>query len=939
MGITSIIKLTVAACSFAAATVSAQELPLDSTVHKGRLGNGLTYYVARNTQTPGVADFYIAQRVGSILEEPQQRGLAHFLEHMAFNGSRHFPAGDTGHTIVKWCESVGIKFGSNLNAYTSVDQTVYNISAAPATREGVVDTCLLILSDWAGGLLLRDDEIDKERGVVHEEWRTRRAGMAVARLMEDAMPVVYAGSKYADCLPIGSMDVIDHFQYGTLRDYYHKWYRPDLQAIIVVGDIDAAKVEQKIRALFDTVPAPKNAAPREYYPVPDNDRMIVYTATDKEQPTFNFTLYMKRDAAPRERRNTREEYAEGYKADLIRAMLNDRFQAVTRTAQPPFVSGSARDGSFFLATTKDAFTLSGMCKPDSVLSGIAAMVGVAEQARTHGFTAGELARAKAEQLRYARNDYEERDKRRNGQIVNACVDNFTDGVPMLSPADELQLVEELDRSVTLADVNAAARAIICDRNQVVTLYGPAKEGFHMPDKAAVEQTILNAQAAAYKPYTEAEIPTTLIAKQPKAGRIVAEEPAQHGYTLLKLSNGMKVYVRATDFEADDISMQMFSPGGRSLYPDADMPSLTYLASVVGAGGVSTFDALTLEKILAGKTVSLSPYISDETEGMRGTSTKADLRTMMELAYLYFTAPRRDEQAFKSLMNRQRSFLANRNASPMVAYNDSIKAILYGNNPRMTPVTVATIDRVSLDRIMKIYGERFADAADFSVILTGSIDMDSLRPLVCTYLASLPTKGKTEKPGDDGVRIRPVTETHVFAREQSTPATTTNIYLSADLPYTADNDLRLDALCQILRMMYTEKVREEKGGTYGVSVSGDMQRYPEPGALLRINFRTDPEKYDSLIPIVYEQLEIMAKNGPSQEDLDKVKEFEAKTYGQVEIMNNYWQYVMFETLFNGVDLDKDYVTRVKALTREDLRDLARTILAQKRRIEVTMTTKK
>ncbi len=933
---TSAFKLIVAACSLAAATLSAQELPLDSAVRKGTLDNGLTYYVARNTQTPGVADFYIAQRVGSILEEPRQRGLAHFLEHMAFNGSRHFPAGDTGRTIVKWCESVGIKFGSNLNAYTSVDQTVYNISAAPVTREGVADTCLLILSDWAGGLLLRDDEIDKERGVVHEEWRTRRAGMAVARLMEDAMPVVYAGSRYADCLPIGNMDVIDHFAYGTLRDYYRKWYRPDLQAIIVVGDIDVGRTVQKIRALFDTVPAPRNAAPREYYPVPDNDRMIVYTATDKEQPTFNFSLYMKRDAAPRERRNTREEYAEGYKADLVRTMLNDRLQAVTRTPQPPFVSGSARDGSFFLATTKDAFNLSGMCKPDSVLRSIAALVGVAEQARTHGFTAGELARAKAERLRYARNDYDERDKRRNGQIVSVCVDNFTDGAPMLSPADELRLVEELDSSVTLADVNAAARTIICDRNQVVTLYGPEKEGFHMPDKADVERTILDAQAAAYEPYAEAEIPTSLMSRQPEAGRILSEEQAPHGYTLLRLSNGMKVYVRATDFEADDISMQLFSPGGRALYPDADIPSLTYFASVVEAGGVSTFDALTLEKILAGKTVSLSPYITDETEGMRGTSTKADLRTLMELTYLYFTAPRRDEQAFNSLMNRQRAFLANRNASPMVAYNDSIKAILYGNNPRMAPVTAATVDRVSLDRIMKIYGERFADAADFSVILTGSLDMDSLRPLVCTYLASLPAKGNTERPGDDGVRIRPVTETHVFAREQATPATTTNIYLTADLPYTADNDLRLDALCQILRMMYTEKVREEKGGTYGVSVSGDLQRYPEQGALVRINFRTDPEKYASLIPVIYEQLDIVASDGPSQEDLDKVKEFEVKTYGQVEIMNNYWQYVMYNTLFNGVDLDKDYVARVKALTVEDIRDLARAILAQKRRIEVTMT---
>ncbi len=919
----------------AALGAGAQTLPTDPMVRKGQLAGGLTYYIARNTQTPHVADFYIAQRVGSILEEPRQRGLAHFLEHMAFNGSRHFPGGNDGDGIVKWCESVGIKFGQNLNAYTSVDQTVYNISAAPVMREGVVDTCLLILSDWSHDLLLADEEIDKERGVIHEEWRTRRSGMAMQRLMENAMPTVYAGSKYADAMPIGSMDVVDHFAYQDLRDYYHKWYRPDLQAVIVVGDIDPDLTEQKIRALFDGVATPPDAAERIYYPVPDNDSMIVYTAQDKEQPTTAFTLYMKRDATPRDQRNTRQDYAEGYKSLLVRSMLNDRIDELTDRARPPFISGGVRDGGFFLATTKDAFSIFCVCQPDDVRGSIDAVVAEVERARQHGFTASELALAKTEMLRRAEVEYASRNDRRNGQIVSACVANFCNGDPMLSPADELALVRQLDAEVTLDDINAAARAMITCRNQVVTLYGPEKEGFALPSHEDIEKTVLSAQTRQYDAYKEKAVPKTLMERKPKAGKIVSEKAAPHGYTCLTLSNGMHVYARHTDFEADDISVRFFSRGGRSLYPDSDVPSMAYLASTVAASGVASFDQKTLEKMLAGKTVRLSPYVAETSEGMSGSCDKASLETLMQLAHLYFTAPRRDDTAFESLMSRQRSFLANRNASPTVTYNDSLRAILYDNNPRMAPMTVGTLDRVSLDRIMQIYAERFADAADFDVIVTGSMTLDDLRPLVRTYLASLPATRKPESEGTHQPALRRADETHLFTRAQSTPTSTTTIYITADMPYTEHNDMCLDVLAQTLRMVYTKKVREEKGGTYGVGVSGDLSRTPSPEALLKVNFRTDPARYAELIPIVYAELDSMAQHGPSAENLDKVKEYEYKTYGQVRIMNDYWHTVMYEQLFNGIDLDHDYTDRVRALTTDDIRDFARRLLAQKHRIEVTM----
>ena len=927
-------KILMLVCAAMLAAAAAAQLPQDPTIRKGQLPNGLTYYIRHNHQTPNVAEFYIAQRVGSILEEPHQRGLAHFLEHMAFNGTEHFPGAEKG-GLREWCEQKGIKFGANLNAYTSVDETVYNISAAPVDKAGVADTCLLILYDWSHSLLLTDDEIDKERGVIHEEWRTRRAGMAMQRLMEEAQPVIYKGTKYEDCLPIGSMDVVDHFEYQALRDYYHKWYRPDLQAIIVVGDIDADEMEQKVRTLFATIPAPVNPAERVYYPVSDNDRMILFQKQDEEQPLTLFTLYMKRDVTPRDERNTEAYYRDGYLGSIVRQAMNDRLKEITQQTNPPFISASVRDGSFYLSSTKDATSGFVSCKQEDVLGGIKALVAEMERARQHGFTQGEVDRAKAELLRWAENDYAERDKERNSHYVRECLSNFTDGEPMLSPEQELALVRKLGASVTVDDVNAMAREMISDRNQVATLYGPQKDDFLLPTNDEVEQAILAAQAATYDAYHEAELPSALMAKLPKSGKIVSERDVTNGYRELLLSNGMRVYVRSTDFEADNISMNLFSLGGKNMYPDDDAPSMQYLTSVIAASGVGSFDDQTLDRMLAGKQVRVTPFVSDETEGMRGSSSKKDLETMMQLTHLYFTAPRRDDVAFASLMNRQEAFLANRDANPNVQYNDSIVSILYGDHPRQRPVKMEDLSRVSLDRIMQIYGERFANAGDFCAIFTGSIDMKKLRPLLCRYLASLPASESREQTIDRGVNIRPVTETHVFAKKQATPSALTNIYITAPITYNADNDLRLDVLCQLLRIVYTEKVREEKGGTYGVSVQGSMEQFPHDEALIHINFRTDPDKYDDLLPIIYEQLYAMAANGPAEKDLQKVKEYELKTYGQMTVVNDYWEYIKYNELRQGIDFDRDYCQRVEALTTEDIRVLCRQILAADRRIQVTM----
>lgn len=929
--------LTIVALFFACNIYAQQgKIDNDNTIRKGILPNGMTYYIRHNAQTKGVADFYIAQKVGSILEEKRQRGLAHFLEHMAFNGTKHFPGNTLQPGIVAWCESVGIKFGANLNAYTSVDQTVYNISAAPVTREGVIDSCLLILNDWSHELLLTDKEIDKERGVIEEEWRTRRSGMAMQRLSEQAMPVIYAGTKYSDCMPIGNIDIVRTFPYNDLRDYYSKWYRPDLQAIIVVGDINEDKIEEKIKKLFAKIPLPQNAAHRIYYPIGNNEKMILYTATDKEQPTVNFTLYMKRDVTPKQERNTIQNYADDYKTNILRMAINDRLEELSRTKNAPFISASVRSGNFFLASTKDAFELSGVLKEGKALEAIQLLVGEVERARANGITIDELKRGKAEMLSYAENDYNDRSNRRNGEFVEQCVQNFLEKTPIIEPEKELEIVRKLDKTVTIDDVNALAKTIITNQNQVVTMFGPDKNTFKMPTNSSIENAILKAQKQHYTPYkTQNTLTERLITKLPKPGSIISERTYKYGYTEFTLSNGLKVYVRPTNFEPDEVNLKLFSLGGKNIYPDSEMPNLTYLMAGATIGGVAQYNDLTLEKMLAGKTATVTPFIDNDTRGMAGTSNVKDTKTLLELVYLYFTQPRKDPQAFKNLMEQQQEFLTNAHVNPMLAYNDTLHKVAYATN-RMESMNKEQLKRVNYNRIMHIYKELFANAANFKLILTGNININKLRPLLCQYIATLPSNNTKETIGTYEPKLVDGKKTYIFHKKQTTPTAITTIVIKGKMEYNNRNELLMDAIGQLLRIVYTEKVREDKGGTYSVQVSGDLQHHPNDEALLRIAFQTDPQKYNDLIPIVYKELEKMATEGPSQQDLDKVKAYELKVYNQVLRMNNYWEYVLYTDLYNGIDVDTDFRYIVENMTCGDIRTTLRNLLNQNNCIEVTMT---
>ena len=930
-------------CLGSCIAASAQTLPLDSCIRKGKLANGLTYYIRHNAQTPGQADFYIAQRVGSILENPEQRGLAHFLEHMAFNGTRNFPDGNGGERSVRnWCERNGIKFGADLNAYTSIDQTVYNISNAPVSKAGVTDTCLIILHDWAGSLLLKDNEIDQERGVIREEWRTRRSRMATQRMMENAMPVIYAGSKYADCLPIGHIEVVDTFHYDVLRDYYHKWYRPDLQGIIVVGDINVDEIEAKIKSLFNDDSVPAGAPQRTYYTVPDNKEMIVYTQADNEQPTLNFSLYMKHDAEPRETRATREAFLGSYKSRLAMFILRQRLAQLSHEAQPRVMSASCLACSVYVTTEKDAFALNLGLMPNNPQAGIDAAIEIVEKARRYGFTEAELEHAKVQHTVNIEHRLDNKNKTRNAEYAKKIVSSFCGDEPCMNIEYEAALEAEFSATVTLDDINRTIKEMVDNQNQVCIVFGPTKydgKPYTMPSADQFKAWVEHAQQQEYtNDNTAQQVDPVFMKKLPKKGKILSKHAADNGYTEYVLSNGIKVSARQSDIEPNRLTINMFRLGGRSLYPDADAPTLQFLGSVVKESGAADFDFLTLEKKRRGKALRVVPYIDAEEEGVKGVCVASDLKTWLQIMYLYLTNPRKDKAIFHNMIAKQQSMLRNRNASPNVTYNDSLRVAVYGQRKRTQPLTADRLSEVSFDRIYQIYHERFGNLAGMHLIVTGDIRQDDFDELLCQYVASLPGKrntGSDSKPGPYTLDIQKGQVTKVFSKPMATPSAQTNIVYSAPIVYTADTDLKLDVLSQIMRGVYTEKVREERGGTYGVSVEGQFWKYPADGCSMTVSFRCDPNKYDELLPLIDLHLQRMAAEGPTEEQLQKVKEYARKNYSRAVLTNGWWEYVRYHQLREGIDFNRDYLQKVDSLTTDSIRDFCRQLTAPGNRIQVTM----
>ncbi len=916
---------------------SVQTLPVDKDVRIGKLDNGLTYYIRHNALPEKRAEFYIAQKVGSILEEPQQRGLAHFLEHMAFNGSKNFPGDDKGLSIVAWCETKGIKFGTNLNAYTSVDETVYNISNVPTENINVVDSCLLILHDWSNAINLDDKEIDKERGVIREEWRSRNSGMQ--RIMNDALPVMFPDSKYADCMPIGNIDVINNFPYQDIRDYYTKWYRPDLQGIIIVGDINVDETEAKIKKIFSDIKAPVNPAKRTYYPVADNQEPLIYIGTDKEVKSPSFNIFYKHEATPDSMKNNINYYAEQYMINMACIMLNTRLVELIQKADPPFTSASVGFGDFFVAKTKDAFSLSGSSKMDGIERAMKTVLQEMERARRFGFNATEYDRVRADYLQSLETSYKERDKRKSPSFVSECVNHFLNNEPMPGIEIDYAIMKQIAPKIPVEAINQLMAQLPTDNNQVVLLAGPEKEGMKYPTKEEIATWLKEVKTLDLKPYEDKVSNEPLLSEEPKGGSIVSETSGEiYGTTKLVLSNGVTVYIKPTDFKADQILMQGSSFGGTSLYPDSEILDISQINSVATIGGIGKFDKIALNKVLAGKLASVGTSVSSLTESVSGSCPPRDFETMMQLTYLYFTAPRKDEEAFESYKNRLKTALQNKDANPMKAFQDTVSHALYGNHPRMLDMTEDMVDKINYDHVIEMYKERFQDASDFKFYFVGNVNIEEVKPLIAKYLGGLPSTNRKETFKDTKMNIRKGIYKNEFAKKQETPMATVMFLYSGKCKYDLRNNVTLSFLEQALDMVYTAEIREKEGGSYGVSCSGSLSLYPKEELTLQIVFQTDPDpvKKEKLMNIVTEQLQKMAKEGPSEEHMQKIKEYMLKKYKDAQKENSYWLNNLYAYFYSGIDSTAGYEDLINDMTAKDVKVFLSKLLKQKNEIQVVMT---
>ncbi len=913
----------------AVAQKGVEQLPIDPSVRVGKLKNGLTYYIKHNEEPEKKVNFYIAQKVGSIQEEDNQRGLAHFLEHMCFNGTDHFP----GKSLINYLETIGVKFGVNLNAYTSIEETVYNINDVPVESVGAIDSCLWILRDWADGLTLDGEEIDKERGVIHEEWRQR--SNATSRMFDQVLPIVYQGEKYAYRMPIGTMEVIDSFPHKALRDYYEKWYRPDLQGIIVVGDIDVDDVEKKIKKIFKGIKKAKKPAERVYYSVSDNEGLIFAQGTDKEQQNYAFQLIFKRDAAPRELRNTKEYKRNDSKMAMMTSMLNTRFTEIAMKENPPYLGAGVDDDDFIVSNTKKGFLFALSCKVERINEALPSALCEFERAKRFGFTEGELQRVKASMIAAIDKAYAERDKMSNAQRAQDYIRNFLDNTSAMSIEEECALLKEIVESVTLEEVNALLPALCTKENRVVISLAPANDSIKYPVKEQVEMLLGAVEQAPLQPYVDTMNDAPLLENMPEGGKIISTEEGVWGSTVWNLSNGIKVVVKPTDYAADKVLLDGCSYGGTGRYAHNERVNLLLLGSVMQLGGAGAFDAMQLSKKMAGSTATAGLTVSTFHDRAKGVCSPKDLEDMLKLLYLKFTAPRKDEAALEGFKTRMYGSLKDRTLNPMTAISDSVNKAMFSGHPRMEPLRAADVDSIDYNRILEIYNDRFGDAGDFTFVIVGNIDVEALKPLVEKYIAALPANGRKEEPIDHKVQIRKGKYVNNFTRKMETPTGTEVIVYSGDVEATLRNSILMSYLQQVMTLVYTAEVREKEGGTYGVGVRGSIDRLPKGEFIFNIEFNMAPERREELTNIILAQLEKVAKEGPSAEYVDKVRSYMLKTFDEQGRENAAWSNWLLTYYFYGEDYYSEYKNIVNSITSDDIRIFLDYIMKQGNFIEVSM----
>ncbi|MEP6620428.1 MAG: insulinase family protein [bacterium] len=886
-------------------------LPVDSSVVRGQLPNGLRYLIRRNTQPAKRAELRLVVNAGSILEDDAQRGVAHFVEHMAFNGTKRFPKGD----IVNFLERAGMRFGADLNASTSFDETIYMLTI-PTDSTQLMNTALDILEDWSHNVSFDAAEIQKERGVVIEEWRTGLS--AATRVQNKQFPVMLQGSKYAQRLPIGTRENLEAFPDSLARKFYRDWYRPDLMTVVAVGDFDAKTMEASIRERFSRLTMPAAPRKRTYALVPDHDETLVSIETDKEYPRSSVAMLWLR---PKDSTRTVSDLRRSLISSLYDGMVNSRFGEQSQRPDAPFAFAGSGRGSF--VRTRDAYQLVAGVKESGFEKAAEALLAESERIKRFGFTQTELDRLKTNYLRSLEQAFAERDKTNSssfaGQYVNAALGSG----PLMNIGQQQALAKVLLPTISVADVNTLAKTTFSDKNRVVLVAAPDKPEVKVPDAKAMLAVYGKAATSTLTAFVDSASNEPLVPKPPTPGRIVGEKTLpESGIIEWTLSNGARVLLKPTDFKADEVLFAAQSPGGESLLPDRDILNADLSSVALSVGGVGQFSQITLGKKLAGKRAQVSAQITDASEFLRGSASSKDLETLFQLAWLHMTQPRVDSSAFAAFKNQMRSVMVNQRNTPEAVFEDTITVTMSQHHPRVLLMTPEILDSVDLRRALDIYRDRFADGSGFTYYFAGSFNPDSLRPLVERYFASQPALHRNEKARDVGIRpptglVERTVRRGVEAKAQ------TMITFTGTCTYSYENRVVMGALRDLLDIRLREALREDKGGTYGVGVDGQCRHIPNDRYEVSINFGSAPERVDELVAAVFSVIDSIKAGAISDSNMTKIREIPLRSHETGLRENSAWLSAMIDADEDGRD-QRDWLrvpALVNAVTREKLRAAA------------------
>lgn len=912
-------------------TMSAQTpLPLNPQVRHGVLPNGLSYYLLKNTEPEGRANFYIAQKVGSTLENQDQLGLAHFLEHMAFNGSKNFP----GKNMLNYLQSKGIRFGADINAYTSFDETVYNINSIPTSDEALMDSVLLALHDWSCALSLEGDEIEAERGVIHEEWRSRND--ANTRMFNAVLPQLFDEYQYAQ-MPIGTMEVVLNFPHEALRSYYEKWYRPDQQGIVIVGDFDVDVMEKKVIDLFSKIEMPENAAERTYPPVSDNVEPKYITFEDPELQRTLIQLSFKKEKLPFEFRNSVEGYVQSYVIEsILSAMINNRLSEMSQKADCPFVYAGVSFDNYWVAKTKYSFNVTIIPKDDVKSAFEVAMSEIVRACKT-GFNDSELQRVKDQMLSSYEKMYNEREKTDSDDRAQEIIRHFIDNEPAPGIEAEYQMMQQMLPMIPVQIFNDFAKQILTKENQVLLVSQPQVEGKTLPAKEEMLSILNNAMNAEYEAYVDEVITDPLIEKMPKKGKIKKEYKGKFGTTVMELSNGAKVIVKPTDYAADQIAFNAFSIGGQFNAlenKEANPSELKLISAAVEASKFGTFDNIKLRKYLAGKNVGISFQMGKAIDNIYGQSTVKDLETMLQLNYLYFTDIRPDAETYNATIEQYRAMLKNAEKNPNTIFMDNVYKTWYDNNPIYTQLKYADLDAANYETMLNVAKKHLDNAADYTFTFVGNVDIDALRPLVEQYIATLPAnKKKHDKLVYSGSQAKGQI-VNDFKQEMETPSVQVfNVYSDNNIAYSIENEVKLSLLSDVLDIVYTNTLREEEGGTYSPATQAMINPFNNEWTVLYM-FVTGDDSKEKLCKRAHEEFLKLLAEGTNEENFNKVKDAALNQYQINSKNNSYWQEAIYQNEM-GQDVATNHEAAIKNLTLEEFNAFIKNLYNGNNRMQVIM----